>query len=72
MAATETSRASGTRAKRQAERGSGRGTLLFFVFMLTYFAIYVLMFCTIGTTLLGMGLLSVALLLTVSSYLSGA
>lgn len=45
--------------------------MLFIIFVLMNFAIYSLMFCTVGTTLLGIGLLSLALLLAISGYLAG-
>jgi hypothetical protein len=62
------------RAKRRAlVRGEPNVSLtLFFVFMFTNFAIYSLMFCTLPGTLIGMGLLSVALLLAIGTYLAGA
>jgi hypothetical protein len=72
MAATEASRSARTRRGRRADPGAGFSVVLFFIFVLMYVALFLLMFCTIGTTLIGMGLLSVALLMSISSYLSGA
>jgi hypothetical protein len=72
MATTDSTRTPGRRRTRRADPGAGFGVVLFFIFVLIYFALFALMFCTAGTTLLGMGLLSLALLMAVSSYLSGA
>lgn len=69
---TDQSKSKGRRARGPQDGVPGFTVTLFFVFMLINFAIYSLMFCTVGTTMLGIGLLSLALLLTISGYLAGA
>jgi hypothetical protein len=61
-------------AKKKPPSGgvAGFGVTLFFVFMLTYFAIYLLMFCTVGTTIAGIVLLLLAITMTIGGYLAGA
>jgi hypothetical protein len=62
----------GAKKSREKEGVPGFGVTLFFVFMLTYFAIFLLMYCTIATTLIGMALLFLALSMTIAGYVAGA
>jgi hypothetical protein len=73
-ATTGTTAARSRKAGRKRASGEPGGVrlILFFAFLLSYFAIFCLMFCTVVTTFGGMILLLLALMLLVSAYVSGA
>lgn len=48
----------------------GMRLFLFFVFVLTFFAIYVLCLCAVGWTIFGMLILSFCLMMTIATYVS--
>lgn len=72
----ETSRSrAGARSGRNGTRSGGFAPFavtLFFVFVLTYLAIFLVMLCTAAATLGGMLLLALALTLTIAGYVAGA
>lgn len=63
------------RTAARAARGFGSRSIyamLFFTFVFAYLAIFVLMLCTVTTTLVGIGFLLVSLAILVTGYLAGA